>query len=186
MPASSHCVCPWYGIWTFDNLFRPLVHNRERIFGSLVRQGMTALDIGCGAGYFTLGLARLVGPTGKVIAVDLQPQMLAMLERRAQRAGLQDRIARQACAPDSLGLAGAQADFANAFWMVHEVSDRRALLAQVRAALKPGGRLLVVEPRGHVSAKEFAGLLDLARTLGWAVEGAPRIAFSRAALMAKK
>jgi ubiquinone/menaquinone biosynthesis C-methylase UbiE len=186
MPEHSHHVCPWYGIWTFDNLFRPLIHDRERIFGSYVRPGMTVLDLGCGAGYFTLSLARLVGPAGKVIAVDLQPQMLAMLERRARRAGLLDRITRQACTPDRLGLTGVQADFANAFWMVHEAPDSRALLDEVRSALKPRGRLLVVEPRGHVSAKEFSALLDVAQTLGWAVETLPAIAFSRAALLEKK
>lgn len=186
MPHGPHHVCPWYGIWTFDNLLRPLIHDRERIFGTWVRPGMTALDVGCGAGYFSLGLARLVGPGGKVISVDLQPQMLAMLERRARRAGLLDRITRQACTPDSLGLTGVQADFANAFWMVHEVPDPGVLLAEVRNALKSGGRLLVVEPRGHVSAQEFARLLELARTLGWDVEATPRIAFSRTALLEKK
>lgn len=186
MRNHTHCVCPWYGIWTFDNMFRPLIHDRKRIFAPLVKPGMTVIDIGCGAGYFTLGLARLAGPTGKVIAVDLQPQMLAMLERRARRAGLLDRISRQVCSPEGLGLGGVQADFANAFWMVHEVPDRRALLTEVRAALKPGAKLLVVEPRGHVSVQEFAGLLDEAQKLGWAVETLLRIAFSRAALLVKK
>ncbi len=186
MAHGSHRVCPWYGIWTFDNLLRPLIHDRERIFGPWVRPGMTALDIGCGAGYFSLGLARLVGPGGKVISVDLQPQMLAMLERRAQRAKLQDRITRQACTPGSLGLSNVQADFANAFWMVHEVPDSGVLLAEVRNALKSGGRLLVAEPRGHVSDKDFANLLEKARTLGWSLEATPRIAFSRTAVLEKK
>lgn len=186
MPEPTHHVCPWQHVWTFDNLFRLLIHPRGKIFGPYVRLGMTVFDLGCGAGYFSLGLARLVGPGGKVISVDLQPQMLAMLERRAQRAKLQDRITRQACTPGSLGLSNVQADFANAFWMVHEVPDPGVLLAEVRNALKSGGRLLVVEPRGHVSAQEFARLLELARTLGWDVEATPRIAFSRAAVLFKK
>jgi SAM-dependent methyltransferase len=81
-------VCPWWLCYSFDNPLRRLVHDPERILNPHVNPGMTAVDIGCGMGCFTLGLAKLVGPGGKVIAVDLQEEMLAALGRRARKAGL--------------------------------------------------------------------------------------------------
>ncbi len=88
----SHCVCPWWLCATFDNPLRRLIHNPERILCELVRSGDTALDLGCGMGVFSIPLARLVGPSGKVICVDLQEQMLAGVRRRAERAGVAQRI----------------------------------------------------------------------------------------------
>ena len=64
-------VCPWWLCYSFDNPLRHLIHDPERLLEPYVKTGMTAVDIGCGMGYFTLGLAKLVGPGGTVIAVDL-------------------------------------------------------------------------------------------------------------------
>lgn len=69
-------ICPWWMTYTFDNPLRRLLHDRRRILGPFVRPGMRVADIGCGMGYFTLGLADLVGPQGKVLAVDLQKRQL--------------------------------------------------------------------------------------------------------------
>ena len=63
------------------------------------------VDVGCAMGYFTLPLAGLVGPTGRVIAVDLQARMLRALDRRARRAGLSEPIETRRCGADSLELA---------------------------------------------------------------------------------
>ena len=95
-------VCPWWGGYFIDNRLRHWLHDPERIVAPYVRPGMTVIDIGCGMGFFSIALARMVGPAGQVLAVDLQPQMLRTLERRARRAGVADRIrTRQAesCAP---------------------------------------------------------------------------------------
>jgi len=79
---TNNHVCPWWLCYSFDNPLRRLFHDPERLLGPYVKLGMTVADIGCGMGYFTLGLARLTGPEGKVIAVDLQERMLAALESR--------------------------------------------------------------------------------------------------------
>ncbi len=68
------------------------MHNPKKIFAGLVQPGETALDLGCGPGYFTLPLARLVGENGRVAAVDLQAEMLAIVRRRAERQGLLSRL----------------------------------------------------------------------------------------------
>jgi len=72
-------VCPWWLCFTFDNPLRRLIHDPESILGSYVRYGDTVLDIGPGMGYFTIPLAGLVGPSGLVIAADVQQRMLDAL-----------------------------------------------------------------------------------------------------------
>lgn len=110
-------------------------------------------------------LARAVGPEGSVIAADIQPRMLAEVERRAARAGLKDRVRTLLSGPSDLRL-DLPIDFALAFWMLHEVPDRRRLLAQVRKRLTPGGRMLVVEPMLHVRRAEYAASLRQAESVG--------------------
>jgi ubiquinone/menaquinone biosynthesis C-methylase UbiE len=118
---------------------------------------MVVLDVGCGMGFFSLDMAKMVGAQGKVVCVDLQPQMIRSLARRASKAGLLDRIDHRVCSEDSLGIEDCDEgiDFALAFAVVHEVPDMPKLLEQIHYALKPEGMLLVAEPKGHVSEKRF-------------------------------
>lgn len=177
-------VCPWWLAYTFDNPLRRLLHPPERLFAGLVAPGQTAVDVGCGMGHFTLGLARMVGPTGRVVAVDLQEKMLERVRRRAERAGLQERIRLHRCTTESLGV-GEPADFVVASWMVHEVDDREAFLREVAGFMKPGARLFVAEPKGHVSAEHLERTVELARTAGLRVRSRPKVALSRAVILEK-
>ena len=90
LSATHHRVCPWWMAYTFDNPLRRLFHNPAKIFDGLVEEAMTVIDVGCGMGYFSIGMAKLVGACGKVIAVDLQQKMLEIMLRRARRAGVID------------------------------------------------------------------------------------------------
>jgi len=146
---------------------------------------MTVVDVGCAMGYFTLPLARLIGPTGRVVAVDLQARMVRALERRARRAGLSQMIETRRCGTDSLGLADLAGcvDFALVFAVAHEVPDVGKLMAELAALLAAEGRVLLAEPSGHVSAEEFAASIAAARSAGLAVEAQPAIARSRAAVL---
>ena len=81
-------ICPWWIAYTFDNPFRRIFHNPEKMLGSYVSKGMTVLDVGCGMGFFSIGLARLVGDTGCVIAADVQSKMLGVMQRRSEKAGV--------------------------------------------------------------------------------------------------
>jgi ubiquinone/menaquinone biosynthesis C-methylase UbiE len=172
-------TCPWWLAYTFDNRLRRLIHDPAVLLRGLVQEGDTVADLGCGLGHFSIGLAGLVGATGKVIAVDVQPEMVRRAARRAERRGLWQRIDFRVCQPDRLGLTQPM-DFVLAFWMVHEVPSPRALLAEVRAALKPTGHLLIAEPRGHVSGHGFAATVEKARAAGFAISEAPRVRLSRA------
>jgi len=177
-------TCPWWLLFTFDNPLRRFVHNPDQILRPYVQPGNTILDVGCGMGYFTLALARLAGKDGCVIAADLPEQMLAGLRRRAESAGVMERIQLLQTSPDPIGATG-PFDFALAFWMVHEVRQPEAFLGEIYANLKPGGRLLIVEPLLHVSGAAFERMLSLARRLGYTIEGQPRVRASRAALLRK-
>lgn len=158
-------ICPWWQAYLFDNPLRRLLHNPEQLFAELIGAGQTAVDLGCGMGYFSLALARMVGPSGRVIAVDLQPQMLKVLERRARRRRLLDRIQLFQCTEDRIGLE-LQADFVLAFWMVHEVPDPSTFLREIRDLLKPEAHFLLVEPTHHVTAEQFQNTLELAQASG--------------------
>jgi ubiquinone/menaquinone biosynthesis C-methylase UbiE len=175
-------VCPWWFCYAFDNPLRRLVHDPQRILAGLVQPGQTALDLGCGMGYFSIPLARLVGPGGRVICVDVQEQMLDGVRRRAERAGVADRIRLHQAGPHGIGLAET-ADFALAFWMLHEVPDQAAFLAEVGACLAPGGRLMIVEPRIHVGSAAFERSVEVAVGVGYSEVTRSDIALSRAVVL---
>jgi SAM-dependent methyltransferase len=99
-------VCPWWLCYSFDNPLRRFIHDPERLLAPYVKPGMTVVDVGCGMGYFTIPLARIAGPGGKVIAVDLQQRMLDALVRRAEKAAVADRIDPHRCQKESLGVEG--------------------------------------------------------------------------------
>ena len=179
--ASSVCSAEHAG-W-LSTPVRRLVTDPRRILRGLVSGGDRVADLGCGPGYFTLPLAEAVGGSGQVIAVDLQAAMLDKVRERAARSGLLERIELQRCSPASLGLSeAAPLDFVLAFWMVHEVPDAAHLMAEVCAALRPGGRLLVVEPRGHVGEAAWGRTVQAAEAAGLSVVERRRVAISRAAL----
>ncbi len=177
-------VCPWWGGYFIDNPLRRLLHNPERILGPHVSPGMTALDFGCGMGVFAIPLARMVGAEGRVTAVDLQAQMLAVVRRRAARAGVDGRVATHQCEADALKLDG-RFDFALAFYSAHETPDMGRLFRELHERLRPGGSLLLVEPIGHVTKSGFQRMLESAGESGMRVEGRPRVRLSHAALLRK-
>ena len=185
MPA--HLVPPWWMGYIFDNPLRRLLHPPSQVLGRFVGPGHTAVDLGCGHGHFTLGLARLVGPTGRVLAVDLQDKMLAITMKRVARAGLADCVEPHQCRADHLDLdLEAAADFVTAFWMVHEVPDPDGFFGQAAGLLKPEGCMLVAEPSIKVWPKAFAATVGAARRAGLRKLAAPDLLGCRAVLLGRE
>ena len=174
-------VCPWWCCFTFDNFLRKLFHNSEEILRPYVVAGNTVLDIGPGMGYFSIPLARLVGEMGKVIAADIQPEMLKALRRRAKRAGVEQQVITHLCKEDSLGL-DMQFDFVLAFWMVHEVPNQSVFFKEIKSFLKPAGRFLLSEPILHVSQAMYEETVGTAGSVGLVLKEKPKIYLSRSAL----
>jgi ubiquinone/menaquinone biosynthesis C-methylase UbiE len=177
-------ICPWWLAYTFDNPLRRYLHDPQAILKAYLREGMTAIDIGCGMGYFTRSMAKIVGKTGKVISADLQQEMLDVTRKRAEKDGVANRIRFVRVKEDNL-LVTDEVDFALAFWMVHEVSDAKNFFLQVYKILKPTGTLLIAEPRIHVSNIRFEEILSFAREAGFTIHDTPRIRFSRTVALKK-
>ncbi len=163
--------CPGWAAPFMASPLRRLFENPETLLGPWVKPGMTILDVGCATGFFSLPLARLTGEKGQVVCVDVEPRMVKGLVRRATKAGLVDRIEAIVCSEDDLGLVGWEGtvDLAVAIHTLHELPDIEQGLRQIAAALKPGGRLLVIEPRGHVSDATWDHEIEAARHLGFTV-----------------
>lgn len=179
-------LCPWWLGYGLLFPFRKLVEHLTRMLATWVREGMLVVEPGCGMGYFTLDLARLVGPSGRVVAIDVQERMLAGLRRRAARAGLGARIETRLAGPSGLGLGdlAGTAGLGLAIHMAHEVPDQAAFFGELLAALRPGAPLLVMEPMGHVTAAAFDASLQDAARAGFVVAergvaGKPRSAVLR-------
>lgn len=181
-------VCPWWLAYTFDNPFRRLFHSPEMIFFPHLKKGMTAVDLGCGMGYFSIGMARMVGDSGKVISVDIQQKMLDILQRRALKAGMENRIHTHRAIPDRIGLAhhSDEIDLALTFWMVHETPHIENFVTEIYSLVKPGGKYLLAEPRIHVSQALFQRITAAAAQAGFHFLTRPRIALSHAAWFQKQ
>jgi len=175
-------VMPWRKQWTLNNPIRAWIHPPRKIFRGLVEPGMTVADTGCGTGFFSLALARMVGPYGRVIAVDLQAEALALLEEKAEKLGLAKVIETWKCEADDIGrLPGV--DFGLSAYMVHETPDIDAYFTRMAECVKPGGKLLLAEPRFHVSRSHFGDELSAAGRAGFVRAGDPAIRFSHAAVL---
>ncbi|HUI43252.1 MAG TPA: methyltransferase domain-containing protein [Terriglobia bacterium] len=182
----AHRVCPWWLGYLLASPLRRVFDNPARLLAPYVRPGMTVLEPGPGMGFFTLELARLVGPSGRVIAVDVQTRMLEGLKRRARRAGLADRIEARLTNPDSLGIGDLSSiDFILAFAVVHELPSPSLFFAEAARVLAAGGCLLLAEPKGHVRPAMFDDELQAAAHAGLVVAGRPAVSRSHSALLKK-
>lgn len=109
-----------------------------------VAQGHTVADIGAGTGYFVPHLAEAVGAGGRVLALDVEPNMVAYMERRIEQAGLQNVTARQVSESDP-GLSEASIDRGLIVNTWHHIGDREHYAAKLAGALKPKGSVLIVD-----------------------------------------
>lgn len=177
-------VMPWRDQWTLNNPVRAWLQPPRKIFKGLVEPGMTVADTGCGTGFFSLAMARIVGPTGKVIAVDLQAGALAKLEEKAEKAGVENVIETWKCQADDIGRLP-EVDFALSCYMAHETPDINAYFDRMAQCVRPGGKMLLIEPKFHVSKSHFAEELDAAGRAGFVQTDAPRILGSLTALLTR-
>jgi len=186
--AMAKHVCPFWVGYLLASPIRKLFENPRRLLAPYVREGMKVLDIGCAMGFFSLPLAEMAGSSGRVICVDVQARMLGVLEKRARKAGLCERIETRACPEQTLALDDLreQIDFALASAVVHEVPHPPRFFSELCAVIKPGGLLLVMEPKGHISKDAFERTIALAEETGFQRIHHPIATYNRAALLKKR
>jgi ubiquinone/menaquinone biosynthesis C-methylase UbiE len=181
-------VCPWWLGYLLINPLRRFFHDPDKILKPYVKEGMTVLDIGCGMGFFSLPIARMVGVSGKVVCVDLQDKMIKGLLKRAEKAALLDRIDARVCGGNHLGIEdiGAAVDFALTFALIHEVPDKDRLLAEIAGAMKSQAKILIGEPKGHVRKDHFDKTVSIAKEAGFEAVEHPNILRTHTIVMRKK
>jgi len=182
--GSNKRVCPVEKAGGLDNRIRRLIHNPQKILGPYIREGMVVLDIGCGPGFFSIDMAKMVGDSGRVIAADLQEGMLQKLRDKIQGTELEERITLHKCETDRIGVSE-KVDFVLLFYMVHEVPRVEAFFGEIETILKANGRVFMVEPPFHVSRKAFENTIEEAGNAGLTVVERPRVLFSKTAILKK-
>ena len=178
-------VCPVERAGHLDNKFRRWFQNPQKILSPYIKEGMTALDLGCGPGFFSVDMAHMVGKSGRVIASDLQDGMLQKLRSKVYGTKIEERIVFHKCEKDKIGITG-PVDFILAFYMVHEIPDQDVFFKEIESLLKTNGVILIVEPPFHVSKMSFNQTIERALGAGLIVAERPGVLFSKAVALKKR
>ena len=185
MTPVQNSVCPVELADSLDSRLRRWLQNPRKILAPFATEGMTVLDVGCGPGFFSIELGRLVGPTGRVIAADLQQGMLDKLAAKIKGTDLAARIDLTKCERGSLNVSG-PVDFILTFYMVHEVPDQAAFFRQLFPILRESGKVLIVEPKMfHVSRSQFRDTIRQAEAAGFLTTEGPTLPMSWSVVLKK-
>jgi len=139
---------------------------------------MTVLDVGCGPGFFSIDVVRIVGKSGRVIAADLQEGMLQKVRSKIKGTELEKLIKLHKCKENKIGVLD-QIDFVLLFYVVHEIQYKKDFFKEIKTILKPLGQVLLVEPPFHVSKSAFEETVNIAEEAGFTSTNGPRILFNK-------
>jgi ubiquinone/menaquinone biosynthesis C-methylase UbiE len=178
---NSKRICPVERAGGLDNSFRKLFQSPNKILNNLISEDMHVLDLGCGPGYFTVEIAKMLR-SGKVVAADLQEGMLSIVKNKIKGTDLEERIVLHKCEDDKTGVSD-KVDFILAFYMIHEVPDQKRLFDELRSILKLNGKLYIIEPKFHVTGKMFNDMINKLEDSGFRIVDRPKVFFSRAILL---
>ena len=169
----------------FESPLRRRFQNPFKILKPYIKKGMTVLDLGCGPGFFSIELAKLLDGSGKVIAADLQQGMLERVRQKINGTELEQLIKLHKCYEESINLTD-KVDFVLAFYTIHEVSHQDNLFKELKSILKPGGEIFIIEPKFHVPRQLFNDTVNKMIEIGFEITERPKVFLSRAVLMRMK
>ncbi|MDR2967501.1 MAG: class I SAM-dependent methyltransferase [Methanobacteriaceae archaeon] len=182
---SEDRVCPHQLSRVLDSNIRKIIHNPKKILKPYISKDMKVLDVGCGPGFFTKEMAKLVGNSGSVTAADLQEEMLLFLKDKIKNTNLEGNINFHKTEKDELGLSD-DFDFILVFFMLHEVPNQRKFLKELYNHLNRDGKILISEPKFHVTKKDFQESLNIINDIGFKIIERPSIFFGRSVLIQKE
>jgi len=177
-------VCPIGIAGGLDTRLRRWIQNPQKILDPYIREGLIVLDIGCGPGFFSIDMAKMIGKSGRVIAADLQEGMLQKLRDKIQGTELEERITLHKCEENIISMSE-RVDFALLFYMVHEVSNVEGFFSEIEMILNPDGKVFIVEPPFHVSKKAFEKTIKKANNAGLVVVERPKLFLNKAVVLKK-
>jgi ubiquinone/menaquinone biosynthesis C-methylase UbiE len=175
-------LIPVESSWQLVIPFRKWIQNPQKLLASHIKEGMIVLEVGCGPGFFTPDIARLVGKTGRVIAADLQEGMLQKLSEKIKGTEVEGRIKLHKCEVDKTGISE-KVDLVVAFAMMHEVVDKKRFLNEIKSTLNPNGQLYIMEVFIHPPKKDFEDTLAKAVEVGFEIVEKPKFFWSRAVIL---
>ena len=178
-------ICPVGLAGGLDNSFRKLVQNPQKILKPYIKEGMTILDVGCGPGFFSIEIAKMLNGIGKVIAADIQEGMLDKIRKKIKGTALEQIVELHKSDYESIGVVE-KVDFVLAFWMVHEVRNQKMFFEELTSILKPNGLIFITEPKLHVFKKTFEAMVDMLKESGFTIVESPKIFFSRTVILTIK
>jgi ubiquinone/menaquinone biosynthesis C-methylase UbiE len=167
---------------SLDNRIRKRLQKPQKILRPYITKWMTVLDVGCGPGFFTLEMARMIGTSGRVIAADMQEGMLQKVKEKVKGTELEEQILLHKCGENSIGVSE-PVDFVLLFYMVHEVPNKEHFFNEIVSIVNPNGQVLIVEPPFHVSKSALEETVRIATNVGVVAVERPKIFFSRAVLL---
>ena len=182
MNSTQTHLCPIERAGALDFSLRKVAHNPKKILKPYIKTEMTVLDVGCGPGFFTVEIAKMLNGKGKVIAADVQEGMLNIIRKKVKDTPLAQRIELHQSSFEHIGVVE-KVDFVLAFYMVHEVRNQKAFLEELTSILKPEGRILIIEPKFHVTKAAFSRMVETAKAMGLTVVESPKVFFSRAIVL---
>ena len=177
-------LCPVERAGSLDNKLRKCLQNPYKILGPYLREGMQVLDLGCGPGFFSIPIAEMVGPSGRVIAADVQEGMLQKVREKIKGIELEKRVTLHKCQDEKINLLE-KVDFILLFYMVHEVPNQEVFFKEIETILKPDGQVYIVEPPFHVSKKDFEKMVQTAHNFSFVEKIRPKMLFNKAVILQK-
>ena len=183
MENKKPLICPVTIAGILDSRVRKLFHNPNKILKPFIKKDITALDIGCGSGFFSMEIAELMEGTGKVISVDMQEGMLEILKQKIQGTNFQNNFVLHKCSQNAIGIKE-NVDFVLMFYMVHEVPSKENLFNEVLPLVNQNGLVMIVEPK-LISKRKFKEMVNAITKKGFEEYCIPKIPLSRGIVLKK-
>lgn len=175
------------GFWKhyfFNNKFRTIFQNPNKILSPYIKAGDFVVDYGCGTGFFAIPMKKLVTSSGQVFAIDIEERALKILDNKVNR-GINSIVVDNPTILNSERLKN-KVDFVLSFWALHGMEDKNDFLEKIKFILNENGKFLLVEPKIHIKKQDIDNEVKMIVDYGFLKIEEPNIKFSHSVLFKKR